>query len=58
MKVKERYFMMDFYGIDRLTIETSARWIAEKEYYNKFGYMPDIIKIIDEIGGVIEILKY
>jgi hypothetical protein len=57
MKTEERYFLMDFYGVDRLTVRAYSRWQAEKEFYNTHGYMPDIVKIIDELGETIEILK-
>ena len=52
-----KIFLMDFWGVDRLTVIASARWQAEKEFYNAYGYMPDIVKIIDEFGGTIETLK-
>jgi hypothetical protein len=57
MRTEERYFLMDFWGVDRLTVRASARWKAEKEFYNTYGYMPDIVKIIDELGGTVETLK-
>lgn len=57
MRAEERYFLMDFWGVDRLTVRASARWKAEKAFYNTYGYTPDIVKIIDELGGTIETLK-
>ena len=48
---------MDFWGVDRLTVRAATRSEAEKEFYNKYGYMPDIVKTIDELGGTIATLK-
>lgn len=48
---------MDFWGVDRLTVKASARWQAEKEFYNTYGYVPDVVKIIGESGGTIDTLK-
>ena len=57
MKTEERYFLMDFWGVDRLTVRAATRSEAGKEFYDKYGYMPDIVKTIDELGGTIATLK-
>jgi len=49
--------MSDKYNTDRLTIRANTTEDAVNEFYNKYGYNPDIIKIIDDLGGVIETIK-
>lgn len=55
--VSQRYFASDKYNTDRLTIKAFTVEEVANEFYNKYGYNPDIIKIIDDLGGVIETIK-
>ena len=53
----KRFLMMDRSGTDRMTAEFLAVSEAESEFFNHYGYEPDIIKIIDDMGGVVEVIK-
>ncbi len=53
----KRFLMMDRSNTDRLTTEQNTRTEAGKAFYNKYGYNPDVIKIIDDMGGVVKVLK-
>lgn len=56
---KMRYFMMDAAGVDRLTIDMDENSIqyAESRFFYMFGYMPDVVKTIDSLGGTVEVIK-
>lgn len=56
---KTRYFMMDVYNTDRLIIEgrNVSPEQAMESFRNLFGYAPDIVKTIDELGGTLDVLK-
>lgn len=55
--INNKYLMSDKYNTDRLTTRANTIEDAVNEFYNKYGYNPDIIKIIDDLGGVIETIK-
>ena len=49
--------MMDRSNTDRLTADFLTVSEAESEFFNHYGYEPDVIKIIDGMGGVVEVIK-
>ena len=53
----ERFLMMDRSGTDRMTAEFLTVSEAESGFFNHYGYEPDIVKIIDDFGGVVEVIK-
>ena len=55
--IMKRFLMMDRSGKDRMTAEFLTVSEAESEFFNHYGYEPDIIKIIDDMGGVLEVIK-
>ncbi len=53
----KRFLMMDRSGTDRMTAEFLTVSEAESDFFNHYGYEPDIIKIIDSSGGVVDVIK-
>ena len=53
----KRFFMSDIYNVDRMTEDFLTVSEAESKYFDRFGYEPDIIKIIDSLGGTVEVIK-
>lgn len=53
----KRFFMSDVYNTDRMEEDFLTVSEAESKYFDRFGYEPDIIKIIDSLGGTIEVIK-
>ena len=53
----KRFFMMDIYGVDRMTKEAKDAKTATTFFFFFFGYYPDIVKEIDNLGGVIRVIK-
>ena len=53
----KRFFMSDFYNVDIMTEDFLTVSKAESRYFDRFGYKPDVIKIIDSSGGTIEVIK-
>ena len=51
------FLMMDRSNTDRLTADFLTVSEAKSEFFNHYGYEPDIIKIIDDFGGVVEVIK-
>ena len=53
----KRFFMMDIYGVDRMTKEAKDSKTPTTFFWDMFGYYPDIVKEIDNEGGVIRVIK-
>lgn len=48
---------MDVYGVDRMTKETKDAKTAITFFWDTFGYYPDVVTEIDNLGGVIRVIK-
>lgn len=53
----KKFFLMDFWGDNRLTVNTTNAKEAQKRFFDIFGYPADVVKLIDRDGGTIKILK-
>lgn len=53
----KKYFLSDFYVVNRMIIEAITPEKAEKLFWDKFGYFPDVVKELDGLGGVSKIIK-
>ena len=53
----KRLGMRDINGGDRMTKEAKDAKTATTFFWDMFGYYPDIIKEIDNGGGVIRVIK-
>lgn len=53
----KRYFLSDFYIVNRMIIEASTTEKAEKLFWDKFGYFPDVVKELDGLGGIAKTIK-
>lgn len=53
----KRYYSADIYGGHKLTKYAESVDEIKMAFYNKFGYMPDIIKEIDDDGATVKTIK-